>query len=178
MPKVWLAPSGNVIRGHVLDCSVAGLTRALKDLDSTLYVKWNPKKLKKWGLWEVRRRPEYKSVKDIIEFNGATYAVVDYVENNFENHIIDVPFLNYSLIEKLKSMDTWAMSPRGRQYLDDMESRRASFVERENEKAMQERNYELRQRKTQIRELMDYTLSGGDPSRIAHYWDQKPGSQK
>lgn len=178
-----------MITGHVLDCSVRSITRALNDIDQRLYVKWNPKKLKGWGLWEIRFRPEFKVAKasqnprelpngmktpavqgDIYEMDGYTISVPKYHENNLDNHIMDVPFLNYLAIEKLKSMDTWQHSNRGQHFVADMESKAASFAERKNEIAKQERNYELRQNKTAIRDLMNYTLSGNDPSRIANYW--------
>ena len=168
--KVWLGPTGKVSQGHVLDCAMGPLKEKLRDLDEQLYIKWNPKKLKGWGLWEVRRRPNYKMVKETVEFGGNTYHQIDYIENNFEHHILDVPFLNYDIITKLKQIDTWANSDKGRNFNDQMDSKAASFEEAGKAKALAERQYELKQQKSMVRDLMDYTLGGGDPSLIAHHW--------
>lgn len=170
MPKIWINPTGQVIRGHVLDCSVDPLVERLRDYDPQLYVKWNSKKLRGWGLWEVRRRPNLKVVKETVVAGGNTYNVIDYVENNFENHIMDVPFLNYQILERLKQMDTWAVSTHGKDFVSTMESREESYKEKVKEKALSERRYEIKQHMSQVRDLMDYTLSGGDPSRIANHW--------
>jgi hypothetical protein len=171
-----MGPTGNIVQGHILDSARAPLERKMKEIDPLLYFKWNPKKLKRWGLWEIRRRPEEKCVKDIAKVGETHYLLIDSVENNFENHIMDVPFLNYEIIEKLKKMDTWQHSYRGQNFLSDMDSRAESHKERTEEKIKSERKYELKQQKTAIRDLMNYTLSGGDPSQIANHWG-KSGSQ-
>jgi hypothetical protein len=168
-----MGPTGAVVQGHVLDSARAPLERKMREIEPRLYLKWNPKKLKKWGLWEVRMRPEEKCVKDIAKVGDTHYLLVDYVEDNFANHIMDVPFLNYDIIEKLKKMDTWQHSYRGQNYLADMDSREASYKEKTEAKVKEERKYELKQQKTAIRDLMNYTLSGGDPSRIANHWHNK-----
>lgn len=173
---VFMKPTGNLIRGHVLDCSVGPLVERMRDLDAQLYIKWNPKKLRGWGLWEVRRRPNFKTARDVLVHAGDTYVNVEYVENNFEHHILDIPFLNYELVTRLKQMDTWAGSHKGRNFLDQMESKAQSIEENTKNKALSERRYELKQQKTMIRDLMDYTLAGGDPSLIANHWNQS-GSQ-
>lgn len=167
----FMGPTGSIVRGHVLDCAVAPLERKLRELDSQLYLRWNPKKLKRWGCWEIRRLPNQKTLKDVVVHGGNTLVVVDYVENNFENHILDVAYLNYDVITRLKKMDTWAGSERGRNFLDQMDSVAASVEEKTKEAALKERRYELKQQKTMVRDLMDYTLSGGDPSLIANYWN-------
>jgi hypothetical protein len=167
---LFMKPTGNLIRGHVLDSAVGPLVERLKDLDPRLYIRWNPKKLRGWGLYEVRYRPEFKTMKDYVVYGGNTYVVVDYVENNFANHILDTPYLNYDILTRLKKMDMWANSDRGRNFLDQTESKAASLAEATKEKALTERKYELKQQSSMIRDLMDYTLSGGDPSLIANHW--------
>jgi hypothetical protein len=168
--RISLGPTGNIIRGHVLDCSKVPLERKLRELDSNLYVKWNPRKLKGFGTWEIRRRPELKTAKDFAIYKGDCYTLVDYVENDMENHILDVPFLNYGVITKLESMDTWSVSRNTDVFAAAMESRAASAQQKIDENAKSERRYELKQQRSMIRDLMDYTLSGGDPSEIARYW--------
>lgn len=168
--RISLGPTGNIIQGHVLDCSKVPLERKLRELDSQLYIKWNPRKLKGYGVWEIRRRPELKTAKDFAIYKGDCYTLVDYVENDFENHILDVPFLNYGVITKLHSMDTWSVSRNGEVFGDVMESRAKSAQEKIDENAKSERRYELKQQRNMIRDLMNYTLSGGDPADIAKYW--------
>lgn len=170
MLKIWVSPTGNTIRGHVLDCSVGPLVERLRDYDPQLYVRWDDKKLRGWGCWSVRRRPNTKTVKESVVYGGNTYHIVDYVENNFENHVLDVPFLNYQILEKLKQMDTWRHSNYGQNFMGAMDSKAEDHAEKAKQAALQERRYELRQQKTMVRDLMDYTLSGGDPSRIANHW--------
>ena len=170
MGKIFMSPTGNIIRGHVLDCSVGPLVERLRDLDSQLYVVWNPKKLRGWGLWEIRRHPNMKTVKEVLPYGGNTYVVVDYIENDFENHILDVPYLNYNVISRLKEMDTWTVSRDGETFNREMDYRASRRKATEEASALGERRYALKQNKTLIRDLMDYTLSGGDPSQIAHHW--------
>ncbi len=167
---VWMGPTGSIVQGHVLDCGRVPLERKMREIEPRLYLKWNPKKLKKWGLWEVRMRPEEKCVKDFAKVGDTAYLVIDYVEDNFTNHIMDVPFLNYDLVEKLKQMDTWQHSYRGQNYLAQMDSNETTYKEKTEAKVKAERKYELKQQKSAIRDLMNYTLSGGDPSQIANHW--------
>lgn len=168
--RISLGPTGSIITGHVLDSSKVPLERKLRELDSQLYVKWNPRKLKGYGVWEVRRRPEYKTVKDFAVYKGDCYTLVDYVENDFENHILDVPFLNYGIIAKLQSMDTWSVSRNSEVFANVMESRAETAKQKIEQDAKSERRYGLKQQRSMIRDLMEYTLSGGDPADIAKYW--------
>lgn len=167
---VFIKPTGKIIRGHVLDCAVGPLVERLRDYDPQLYVRWNPKKLRGWGLWEVRRRPNLKSVKDAVKYKGVVYQLIDYVENDFESHVIDVPFLNYDIILKLKDMDTWTISTDAEKFSNEMDYRDKQSKEKIEADANSERRYAIKQHKSMVRDLMDYTLSGGDPSRIANYW--------
>ena len=170
MSKIWLGPVGRISRGHVLDCAKAPLERKLRELDSRLYVEWNPRKLKGHGLWEVRIRPHHKRVKEVVEFGGISYQVLDYVENNFENHVLDCAFLNYDIVCRLKAMDTWSVSQDTDTFAREMDYRANKVKEKTEENAKSERRYELKQQKSMIRDLMDYTLSGNDPADIARYW--------
>lgn len=169
---IFMGPSGSIVRGHVLDCAEAPLERKLKEYDSQLYIKWNPKKLKGWGVWEIRRRPNFKVVKETVVAGGNTFHVLDYVENNFDNHVLDVAYLNYKAVEKIKQMDTWQHSMHGKNFMSDMDAKSEAHAEKAKEAALKERRYELKQQNSMIRDLMDYTLSGGDPSQIANYWSK------
>ena len=110
--KIWVNPTGSTIRGHVLDSALKPLEQRLKDYDPQLYIKWNPKKLHGWGCWELRRKPEQKTVRpeDVVVFQGNTFVCPKYHELNLVDHVMDIPFLNYSIVKKLEKMDTWSSS--------------------------------------------------------------------
>ena len=170
MSKIWIGPTGRLTEGHVLDCSKRGVESALKFYDPLLYIKWNPKKLKGWGCWEIRRAPETKSVKDIIEWNGNSFVILDDVENGFINHILDAAFLNYDVVRKIKSMDTWVHYNGGKDFGKELEYKEAKALEKEDKKAMEELKYATKEYKREIKDFMQYVSEGHDPSRIAGYW--------
>jgi hypothetical protein len=168
--KVWLKPTGGVIKGHVLDCAIGPLSEKLRDYDAQLYVKWNPKKLKGWGCWEIRRRPEEMKVSEVEVFGGNTFVKLAYVENNLVNHVLDVPFLNYKILEKLKDMDQWKDDSRGADFNKRADYLEAKYDEKVEQHAEDEKNYMIKQHKSQIRDFKEYVLSGGNPYRLADYW--------
>lgn len=175
MSKVFLSPTGNTIKGHVLDCAVGPLVERLRDYDPQLYVQWNPKKLRGWGLWEVRRKPEAKSVRkeDVVVYQGNTFVFPKYHEQGLVHHVLDVPFLNYKILEKLKSMDIWEhkdVGHKGKDLNHVLDYKEAKFLEREEDKAVKELDYNLKQYKKEIRWFKDYVATGQDPTRIADYW--------
>lgn len=171
MPKIWLAPSGRLIEGHVLDCAKRPLEEALHLYDSNLYVKWNPRKLKGWGCWEVRRSPEEKVVIETIPFKGVTYTSIGYKEIDIIHHVMDVPYLNYLILEKLKKMDTWQEFNKGAGWAADLDYKEAKKQEEIVDKSEAEKAYNLKQHRSQIKDLMDYVNSGGNPARLADHWD-------
>lgn len=170
MAKVWLSATGKIIQGHVLDASRAPLEEALRDYDPQLRLQWNPTKLRGWGCWEVRRRPDEKRIVEAFHFEGMDIGVLEYKELNMINHVMDVPFLNYNIIDKLKKMDSWQTSYKGKNFTNDVDYAEAKYDEKIDEKSSQEMSYNLKQHKKEIRYLMDYVLSGKNPARIADYW--------
>lgn len=175
--KVWVSPTGNIIRGHVLDTAVGPLVERLRDYDPLLYVRWNSKKLRGWGCWEVRRKPELKSVKDadIIVYQKHTIVCPKYHELDLINHVMDVPFLNYSIFEKLKKMDMWNqkdMGDRGQNFGKEAEYLQGKYEEKIEDQALREKEYNIKQHKSLIREFKEYVLSGHDPYEIARVWDK------
>ncbi len=163
-------PTGKLVRGHVLDVAKHGLERMLKDYDPQLYVKWNPKKLNGWGVWEVRRRPSMKVVSDIVEFQGASYVRIDWFENDIESHILDVPYLNYDVLTKLKSMDMWNQNQQ--YFVDMLESREASHRANEEAKNRADMQYRAKQYKNEFRAFKEAVCSGLNPAEIANYWNK------
>lgn len=169
---IWMGPTGSVIKGHVLDNSRVPLERKMREYDPQLYVRWNPKKLKGYGCWEVRRRPEFKRAKEVVYHKGNTLVVLDYIENGFENHLLDVAYLNYNIITELKRIDTWQESYKAKDFGHTLEYKEAKRQEELEAKAEAEKDYALKQNKTKVRDLMAFVNEGGNPARIADYWDK------
>lgn len=174
---MWVKPTGSIIKGHVFDCAVGPLQQALREHDAQLYVTWNSRKLHGWGCWEVRRKPELKTIRasDVVTFKGITIAEPKYHELNVVNHVMDVPFLNYSVVSRIKEMDTWnkeQFGHKGKNFGKEAEYLEAKYDEAIDEKSMKERDYNLKQLKSEIRDLKEYILSGGNPARIADFWDR------
>ena len=166
---VQMAPMGKLIQGHVLDVAKAPLERALKDHDSQLYVKWNSKKLKGHGVWEIRRRPATKSVVDIVPApGGGEIVVIDWEELDIINHVMDLPYLNYLAVTKIKAMDTWAGNRN--YWADQLESKEAAHVAEGRERAKQEMRLKAREYKKEIRDFKEMILSGLNPAEIGRYW--------
>lgn len=175
--KFEVGSTGNLIKGDVLDVSKVHLEAALKAYDALLYIKWNPKKLNGRGCWEVRRRPEYKSVVLSEVYKGNTYSIIDYKELDLENHVIDLVYLSYEILTKIKKMDLWVASGYDRHnktkinhFWDKMDALRKDIAEDGEKKNYENMLYNFRQHKSAVRTLKDAVLSGVNPAEIAKYW--------
>lgn len=174
---ITTGPTGNVITGDVLDVNKKALDRALKAYDSQLYTKWNPKKCYGWGCWEVRRRPDNKVIVDYAEYNQDLFLRLEYKELDHIHHVFDLAFLNYRVIEKIKSMDTWATMSRVNeknvsQWVKNLESKESEAQQAMEDKIREDRLYALKQMKTQMAQLKEAVLSGVNPHLIAHMMGQ------
>lgn len=187
MSIISVKGDSKIVRGHVLDVSVKPLLSALRQYDKQLYVKWNPKKRSGRGLWELRRKPEFKSVRegrfldtpfrgrvffpgDIHELDTTTISVPKYHENHVENHVKDFDHLTYDMVEWVSNHDLFKYGYRGKDALNEADYRGAKFDEKIDEAADDERQYELKQMRTQINGFREYVLSGGNPYRLLDYW--------
>lgn len=190
--RIQLGMTGKLIKGHVLDSSPKYVERALKAYDPQLYVAWNSKKAYGHGVWEVRWKPEMKTVKkskapEILQtgkiapavqgdtFDWFNYTIVwpKYHENNFNNHVMDVPFMNYSVLERIKAMDMWSkdnVGYKGQHLTKELAYKEAKFLEKEEDNAWKDLEYNLKQHKSEIRWFKDFVLDGGNPYRIADHW--------
>lgn len=173
MAKIWVGPTGKLVQGHVLDASKTSLEEKLRDYDKQLYLKWNPKKLKGWGCWEIRRLPEKKSIKEVLRYKGASYVVLEFQELNLVNHVLDVGYINYDLVRKLKSMDMWVKHKDGTTFAHDHEYQEAKLMEAADKKALENTAYMAKQHKREINDFKELILSGMNPARIADYWSKK-----
>jgi hypothetical protein len=165
-----VGPVGHVSRGHVLDVNVKSFERALKNYDPMLYVEWNPKKCKGHGCWEIRRKPEFNSALDVAEIADIAIIKVGPYENQLVHHIMDCAFLNYDQLRKLKEMDTWQYGD-ATQYQDLVERKTRDRREADKIAGLRRRRDAARTFKKQIRALKQYILDGGNPHRIAEFWD-------
>jgi hypothetical protein len=170
--KITVGPVGKISVGHVLDCNKDRFEEALRNYDPMLYVRWNPKKMRGHGCWEIRRRPEFNCALDIAELDETTALVkVGPREIDIVHHVLDCAFLNYDQIRKLKEMDT-------RQYGDvnqwqELVARKTQ--ERQDlewSQGMKRRSEAIRTFRRQINEFRQYILNGGNPHMIGQFWDQ------
>lgn len=168
MAKIWLSPTGAVTKGHVLDVAVKPFERALKDYDRQLYVKWNPKKLKGWGCWEIRRKPESLTITDWAEVGSTVVFKLDYLENNLISHVLDCAFLNYSQLNKIRSMDTFQIGPQ--QWIADREHLAKEQKLARQAAAKQELSYAAKEFKREMRDFKELVASGFNPHRVLGEW--------
>lgn len=160
--KVWHAPIGKLVSGHVLDVAVKPFERALQDYDKQLYVRWNPKKLQGWGCWEVRRRPNKKSLVYRGTHGGASYYEMVYAESDLVHHVLDAAFLNYDAIRRIKEMDVWG----NKNWVDALERREEEIKEQTRAKAREELKYALHHNKSVARDLYEAVRSGIHPAQV------------
>lgn len=170
-------PTGKLIQGNVLDVAIKPFERALKNYDSQLYVKWNPKKLKGWGCWEIRRLPNTKEVCEVFEWEGNTYSRIDYREIDIVNHVLDCAYLNYDQVRKIKSMDVWAKCnindmSQAHKFGDMLELKEKEHEIKVKKAARDEMLYQAKQHKAQIQGFRELLLSGLNPAEIATVWDK------
>lgn len=186
--RVDIAREGNLIQGSVLDVARAPLLAALRRYDQQLYLKWNSKKREGRGLWELRRKPEFKSVRpgrmiesprgkvyipgDVFEFEGLTICVPKYHENHIENHVKDFDVLGYHILDWVASKDLWKFGYKGRDTMNQAEYLEAKYDEKIDNDSADEKNYMIKQHRTQFNDFRNYINSGGSPHEIMRYWNK------
>ena len=171
--KIIVGNTGPIVRGSVLDCNKDHLERKLKDYDRQLYLIWNPTKKKKMGVWELRRRDAMKSIVDWAEFEGNCYTRLEYAENNFANHILDIPVLGYHVLEKLKEMDTWSKGYGIDSIVAQAERNFDHHQEEQSRKHKEELQYNLRQYNKGWKRFQEMVQSGTNVADIALHWNKK-----
>ncbi len=167
---IEIGPVGKVAIGHVLDVDKKKFEATLKAYDPLLYVKWNPKKLRGHGCWEIRRAPEFLSAVDVGEVgNGFIIKLAPY-ENDLVHHVLDCAFLNYDQLRKLQEMDTWRYGD-AKTWQDMIEQKTLDRQAHEIAQGQKRRREAARTFKKQIQALKEHVLSGGNPHDIAKYWE-------
>ncbi len=163
MPRITVGPTGSLIRGDVLDCAPKAFQRTLQDYDKQLYLSWNPKKVKGWGCWEIRRAPTHKTAVYQGEYAGASYYRLLPVEFNAVHHVLDCAFLNYDAVNKLKRMDTFV---GGKSFSQVLEEREAAHREAVSARAKEELKYAIKQHKSAARDFYELVRSGVHPAQV------------
>ncbi len=161
---------GKISEGHVLDVNKERFEQALKDYDPFLYVKWNPKKLKGHGCWEIRRKPEFYTAVDLAEWDGKYIIKMDLYENDLVHHVLDCAFLNYDQLRRIQEMDTWRYGD-AKTWQDMIEQKTLDRQAQEIEAGRRRRHEAARSFKKQIRALKEHILNGGNPHDIGKYWE-------
>lgn len=158
----WCAPSGNIVKGHVLDCDKGALERALKFYDKQLYLKWNPQKRGGYGCWEIRRKPEELTPVYKGDLNDQPLYVMEPKELDLVHHVLDLPFLSFKALDKIKQMDAW----NDKYWVKNFEYNERQVVDEQNRKAREEMRYNIKQHKKQWLDLMELVSQGHNPGRL------------
>jgi hypothetical protein len=166
--KIWHAPPGKLIRGHVLDVQLKPFLRALQDYDKQLYVAWNPKKLKGHGCWEIRRLPNQKTAIYQGTHQGMSFFKLTYIDRRDIHHVLDCAFLNYDVLRKLKEIDTFRLvKDSGYASLDDLLAvKAAEHKEKQQTKAAANLAYAIKQNKSAMSAFLEMVRSGVHPAEV------------
>lgn len=154
-----VGPLGNIITGSVFDCNRDSLERSLKFFDPQLYLKWNPRKRAGHGIWELRRRPTFKTKILQGHIDGVPLYTYEYRENDMIHHILDVPVLRYDLLGRVKEMDSW----NKKNYLDNLDEQGAKAIMDAKAKAKAELRYSIKQHKREWKDFAAFVSAGGNP---------------
>lgn len=157
--EIKLTPTGKLVQGSLFDCNKKRLERMLKDYDKQLYLKWNPKKNKGWGCWELRRRPNQKT---LITHDCGDFVIhkVAYKENDLVHHVLDLEYLSYSVLDRLREMDAW----ENKRLIADGDYEAERRQDREYDKYVEDRRHAIRQDKKYWKEYLELVRSGYNPA--------------
>lgn len=164
MAKIKRVPcAGNTVIGSVLDCNKKYLERALQDYDKQLYLKWNPYKGSGIGMWELRRRPNEKTMvyKTHYKHRGERFNLymAEYVESDWINLILEAPILDYTMLTKIREMDTWGH----KNWLNDADYAAQKQEEKRMDLEATERKYAIRENKKYASDFRQYVQAGYNP---------------
>jgi len=155
-------PTGQVIKGHVLDVNVKAFEGTLQFYDPLLYVKWNPKKLQGWGCWEIRRKPAEKQPVEVVPYNDGCIIRIESKEYEDIHHVVDAAFLNYDVLRRLKEMDTWNKNHD----IHNMDYINEKAREEIKQKQKEDLKYLFKENKGLFRQVKELVKSGHNPARI------------
>lgn len=171
MAKILMGATGQIIKGNVLDVNEKAFNEALRFYDPCLYTRWNPKKLRGWGCWEIRRKPEFNTALDICEYEGNLIFKIGPYENDMVHHVLDCAFLNYDQLRKLREMDTFAYG-NAEKWQAERERRARDQKELAFQKAQKMRAEAASTFRREIKAFKDFVNDGGNPHLIGLHWDR------
>lgn len=166
MTSFKVGPTGALVQGDVLDVNKHSLELKLKEFDPQLYLKWNPKKRRGMGIWELRRKPEKKTAIYVGEYSGIKLFNVDYLESDLVHHVKDLEYLDYSILNWLKKADTWTI----KDYTKNLEQEESDFKDKYLNRAREERLYMMKQERKALNEYKEKILSGVNPNLLGAFW--------
>jgi hypothetical protein len=160
---------GHTIIGHVRDTDKKTLERQLQDYDKQLYIKWNPKKRQGLGVWEIRRKPDEKSKVFKTEWNGYKIFELEYAEIDLVHQVLDVPFLSYEVLGKIRSMDAW----NDKNFVANLDYKGAVHKAETDRKAREELTYEIKQHKKEWRDFATFIAEGNNLGHVLNKFRPK-----
>ena len=156
---ILIGATGRLVKGNLFDVRPKAMERVLKDYDPQLYVKGNTEKYGGWGCWEIRRRSNLPEKVLKLEHKGVKLYRYEYTELDIINHVLDVPFLDYQTLGKLKSIDTWATDNWVAKLEDDEFDEENAAIKR----SLEEMKYRFRQHKREMKDFKEAVASGYNP---------------
>ncbi len=162
---------GSVVQGSIFDCSKHGLEKALKAYDKYLYLKWNPVKNKGKGKWEIRRKTQLPIITKYTVDNTEIVAY-EYKESNLINHVLDLEYLTYDCLAKLRTMDAW----ENKNWAEDRDVIRQQMIDKQESDKWDNIRHSIKQDKKYWKQLQEATLSGYDP--LGFMYHRTPGQRK
>lgn len=150
---------GKVVEGHVLDVNKKHFLEKLQQYDPLLYVKWNSEKNQGNGCWEIRRRPSKLTPIYEGEWQGQKLFRLEYVEQDLIHHVLDVQFLNYNVLNKLKEMDTWT----SKTWVEDLDYEAERLKDKQETREREHWRSVIRDNRKYFKDLQEQVKSGYDP---------------
>lgn len=178
--EIKLGATGSVVKGDVLDVNPDYLQRKLQDYEPRLYLRWNPRKNRGYGTWELRIRPDKKRITERVFFGGNTISVVEFKESEFEHHVKDFDILGYNILQWIRDADMWAAANysadkhhRLNQHLYNQDEAHFKYLDDQKAKLRDEAIYRLKQERSTLQDFQNRILSGVNPNLLSAFWGRK-----
>lgn len=169
MSKFQVGPTGALLQGHLYDVNKYSFERAAQEYDSQLYLAWNSSKRRGLGCWELRRRPDKKTAVYQGHVDECPFFLVEPVENAIIHHVMDIPFLSYGALERLKTMDAW----QDKYWVSNLEYDEKKHTTQMEKLRQSELRYNLKQDRSTFKVFKEMVASGTNPALIAQHWGQR-----